>query len=281
MLRPGDITFCVLARSETNQFGRLVYASLGLARPADPDMYGYISELHGYGMTAEASGEQAEDLAATMLASTLGLEFDPDAAWNERKQIYEHGSLIIDSTSITATAVCGPTIAGPARSRRGVPVFLAGILLARAVQALLAGCAGLNGPDQKLARCISQNVGETGGRNKRRQLPLARTIGSRALTSPAICEAAARPRTEIPIPRRSSPCASSSASRSGRNQRVRRQQQHRQSASSYASRVAVAAAVRFRIGPSFGNDPVSPPSGGHKQDLDRPFSVIENGSAPY
>jgi arginine decarboxylase len=108
LLRPGDITFCVLARSETNEFGRHVYASLGLARPADPDMYGYISELHGYGMTAEASGEQAEDLAATMLASTLGLDFDPEAAWNERKQIYEHSNLIIDSTSITSAAICGP-----------------------------------------------------------------------------------------------------------------------------------------------------------------------------
>lgn len=107
LLRPGDITFCVLARSETNEFGRHVYASIGLARPADPDMYGYISEQHGYGMTAEASGEQAEDLAATMLASTLGLDFDPEAAWNERKQIYEHSSLIIDSTSITAAAECG------------------------------------------------------------------------------------------------------------------------------------------------------------------------------
>jgi len=42
LLKPGDITFCVLARSETNEFGRHVYASLGLARPADPDMYGYI-----------------------------------------------------------------------------------------------------------------------------------------------------------------------------------------------------------------------------------------------
>ena len=40
LLRPGDITFCVLARSETNEFGRHLYASLGLARPADPDMYG-------------------------------------------------------------------------------------------------------------------------------------------------------------------------------------------------------------------------------------------------
>src|ERR1700731_4387923 len=52
LLQPGDITFCVLARSETNEFGRHVHASLGLARPADPNMYGYISELHGYGMTA-------------------------------------------------------------------------------------------------------------------------------------------------------------------------------------------------------------------------------------
>ncbi len=102
MHRAGDITFCVLACSETNEFGRQVYAGLGLTRPSDPDMYSYISEQHGYAMTAEASGEQAEDLAATMLASTLGLYFDPDAAWNERKQIYEHSNLIIDSTSITA-----------------------------------------------------------------------------------------------------------------------------------------------------------------------------------
>jgi hypothetical protein len=37
--------------------------------------------LDGFGMSPEASGEQAEDLAATRLASTLGLDFDPDAAW--------------------------------------------------------------------------------------------------------------------------------------------------------------------------------------------------------
>jgi len=107
LLKPGDITFCVMARAETDEFGRHVHASIGLARPADPDMYGYISELHGYGKTAEASGEEAEDLAATMLASTLGLDFDPEAAWNERRQIYEHSNLIIDSTSVTAVAEGG------------------------------------------------------------------------------------------------------------------------------------------------------------------------------
>jgi arginine decarboxylase len=103
-MRPGEITFSVLARAETDEPGRHVHASIGLARPADPEMYGYIAEHHGFGMTADQSGEYAEDLAATMLASTLGIEFDPGAAWNERKKIYEHTQLIIDSLSITAAA---------------------------------------------------------------------------------------------------------------------------------------------------------------------------------
>lgn len=105
MLRPGEITFSVLARAETDEPGRRVHASIGLARPADPSMYGYIAEHHGWGATTDESGEYAEDLAATMLASTLGVEFDPGAAWNERKKLYEHSQLIIESMSITAAAL--------------------------------------------------------------------------------------------------------------------------------------------------------------------------------
>jgi arginine decarboxylase len=104
-LRPGEITFCVMARTETNEPGRLIHSSIGLARPVDAKMYGYISEHHGYGKTADQSGEYAEDLAATMLASTLGIEFDPDAAWDERKKVYQTSNLIFGSTSITAAAV--------------------------------------------------------------------------------------------------------------------------------------------------------------------------------
>jgi arginine decarboxylase len=103
-LRPGEITFTVMARAETNEPGRRVHSSIGLARPSDTSMYGYISEHHGYGMTREQSGDYAEDLAATMLASTLGIEFNPDAAWNERRRVYETTNLIIGSTSVTAYA---------------------------------------------------------------------------------------------------------------------------------------------------------------------------------
>jgi arginine decarboxylase len=104
-LSPGEITFCVMARAETNEPGQRVHASIGLARPADPKMYGYVSEHHGFGMTRRQSGEYAEDLAATMLASTLGIYFDPDDAWNHRKQVYETSRLIIGSSSISAAAL--------------------------------------------------------------------------------------------------------------------------------------------------------------------------------
>jgi arginine decarboxylase len=103
-LRPGEITFCVMARTETNEPGRRIHSSIGLARPTDSSMYGYISEHHGFGMTAEESGEYAEDLAATMLASTLGIDFDPNAAWDERKRAYQTSNLIISSSSMTAAA---------------------------------------------------------------------------------------------------------------------------------------------------------------------------------
>jgi arginine decarboxylase len=103
-LSPGEITFCVMARSETNEAGRRIGAGIGLARPKDPTHYGYISEHHAYGMADAEMRDYVEDLAATMLASTLGIEFNPDAAWDERKRVYALSDLIVDSLSITAFA---------------------------------------------------------------------------------------------------------------------------------------------------------------------------------
>jgi len=103
-LAPGEITFCVMARAETNEPGRRIAAGIGLARPKNPAHYGYISEHHGFGMTEPEVRDYVEDLAATMLASTLGVEFDPAAAWDERKRVYEMSDLIVDSLSVTAAA---------------------------------------------------------------------------------------------------------------------------------------------------------------------------------
>ncbi len=104
LIRPGQIVHCVMARQDTNEANRLIATSIGLARPADPNMYGYLSEHHSYGETSKVAGEYAEDLAATMLATTLGIDFDPEKAWNEREQVFKMNKTILKTRHIAQSA---------------------------------------------------------------------------------------------------------------------------------------------------------------------------------
>ena len=103
-LQPGMITFCVMARNATNEPNRLIAASIGVATPADNTQYGYLSEHHTFGETDEKAGEYSEDLAATMLATTLGIEFDPNTAWDEREKIYKMSGKIVKTFNVTQSA---------------------------------------------------------------------------------------------------------------------------------------------------------------------------------
>ena len=105
VLKPGQITFCVMARNETNEPNRLISSAIGVAIPTNNENYGYLSEHHSFGETDEKSGEYAEDLAATMLATTLGIEFNPDTAWDERKQIYEKDDNIFKTMHLCQSAL--------------------------------------------------------------------------------------------------------------------------------------------------------------------------------
>lgn len=103
-IKPGQVVFAVMTRQATNEPHRLIAASIGLARPTDPNAYGYLSEHHSYGETKLKAGDYAEDLAATMLATTLGLSFDPDKAWDERKEVFQMSGRIVHTRSTTRTA---------------------------------------------------------------------------------------------------------------------------------------------------------------------------------
>jgi arginine decarboxylase len=104
MVQPGEITFVVMARNATNEPHRLVASSIGIAIPSRKNQYGYLSEHHSHGQTDEAAGDYAEDLAATMLATTMGIQFDPETAWDERKQLFKTSGLIIKTANITQSA---------------------------------------------------------------------------------------------------------------------------------------------------------------------------------
>ncbi|MCR4284058.1 MAG: arginine decarboxylase, pyruvoyl-dependent [Parcubacteria group bacterium] len=104
-MRAGSIRFCVMSRNATDEPNRLIAASVGLGIPKDNNQYGYLSEHHSFGETEDKAGEYAEDLAATMLATTLGIEFDPDKAWDEREKQYKASGKFITTTNITQSAM--------------------------------------------------------------------------------------------------------------------------------------------------------------------------------
>jgi arginine decarboxylase len=108
LLQAGEIVFAVLAEMSTNEPGRRIASSIGVARPADVDKYGYLSEHHTYGQTEQEAGDYAEDLAATMLATTLGIQFDAEKDYNERREQYFMGGEIVDTTSITMAVTAQP-----------------------------------------------------------------------------------------------------------------------------------------------------------------------------
>lgn len=72
LLEPGQITFCVMAKNETNEPNRLISSAVGVAMPNDTKDYGYLSEHSSSGEAAKKADDYAEYLAASMLATTLG-----------------------------------------------------------------------------------------------------------------------------------------------------------------------------------------------------------------
>jgi arginine decarboxylase len=103
-LTPGQITFAVLSRLETNEPSRLIAASIGVAIPKETNQFGYLSEHHAYGQNEQVAGDYAEDLAASMLATILGVPFNPDTAWDEQRAQWQVSGKIVKTTNVTKTA---------------------------------------------------------------------------------------------------------------------------------------------------------------------------------
>ena len=104
-LKPGQVAFVVISENSTREPHRLIAASVGVAIPTDRNTFGYLSEHHSFGQTEEIAGDYAEELAAEMLATTLGMEFDADQSWDEKKEIYRISNKIVRTMNITQSAI--------------------------------------------------------------------------------------------------------------------------------------------------------------------------------
>ena len=94
-----------MSENATNEPHRLIAATVGIAIPTDTNAYGYLSEHHSYGQTDHDAAEYAEELAAEMLATTLGVGFDSDRSCDEKKEIYRISNKIVKVANITQSAI--------------------------------------------------------------------------------------------------------------------------------------------------------------------------------
>jgi arginine decarboxylase len=94
-----------MSRCCSDEPRRLLVAAVGLAVPKDKQSYGYISEYHAFGQTEKQAGDYAEDLAAAMLASTLGIDFNLDESWDEKRDIFRISGRIVATRNITQSSI--------------------------------------------------------------------------------------------------------------------------------------------------------------------------------
>ncbi len=100
-IKPGQIMFTIYSKNQTNEPHRMCAASVGIAQPKDKSRYGYLSEYESFGQNEIQAGDYAEDIAAQMLASSLGIPFDADKAWNEKRQQWSISGEIYKTQNIT------------------------------------------------------------------------------------------------------------------------------------------------------------------------------------
>lgn len=104
-LQAGQIVHVVLAEAATNEPRRLMASSIGIAIPKDPEQFGYLSEFHGFGVTDNKAGEYAEDLAAEMFATVMGIKFDPEKSWDEKREEWRISGMLLKTTHMTQSAL--------------------------------------------------------------------------------------------------------------------------------------------------------------------------------
>ena len=193
-----------MSESATAEPNRLVAASVGVAIPRDRSLFGYLSEHHAYGQTAKTAADYAEDLAAEMLATILGVEFNPNSSWDEKREIWKIADVIYKTKEVTQTAVGH-------KDGLWTTVVAAAILLRVTSSVRVAGRTVV--PDRPIARgslrmgypgkrsvSIASHrrtvTGRDGRRPDRPRLPRATTPGGCARSagsSPASCSSPTAP----------------------------------------------------------------------------------------
>ena len=103
-LQAGQVLFVVMSRNDTNEPSRLISATVGLGGPKAMGTIGYRTEHHDFGLTEKTAGDYSEDLAISMLATSMGWRIDLDKSWNQNKEEWKVQGKIYTTRNITQSA---------------------------------------------------------------------------------------------------------------------------------------------------------------------------------
>jgi arginine decarboxylase len=104
LLKPGQILFVVLSENATDEPGRLITASIGVAVPDDPSHYGYLAEHSDIGKSQRETGLHTEYLAAEMLATKLGMKLKEPPPGKPSSSFHVSNGLALKTRSMTEAA---------------------------------------------------------------------------------------------------------------------------------------------------------------------------------
>jgi len=104
-LTPGQITFCVMARQDTNVTNEYASAAVGVVKTEDPAKFGYISEYHGDAAGSDAAKEIAVRLAIEMYERKIKTAVK-DLAMERMEATAASIKQPGDATWVSAVALC-------------------------------------------------------------------------------------------------------------------------------------------------------------------------------
>jgi arginine decarboxylase len=102
----GQMAFAILAQCSTNEPYKRISAAIGIAKPDDPDAYGFFTEIEedqGYGKTEEAAAEEVMYLAISNLAMSWRADWN-DKMFDPKKKLYRIKNKTVRVSNVTQSA---------------------------------------------------------------------------------------------------------------------------------------------------------------------------------
>ena len=104
-LKTGQIVHAVLSRISSNIKNQMICSSIGVAKPVDQGVYGYLSENHTIDEKPEILGKSSENVALEMLATSLGIPFISKSNLDQNKELLRIKGKTVETKNITEMAI--------------------------------------------------------------------------------------------------------------------------------------------------------------------------------